>query len=360
MTYTQKHKITVIGSGNWGSAIAKIVGENARDHPEIFDPKVLMWVFEEEYQLSKDHPKYDESKHASPQKLTTLVNSLHENVKYLPNIALPENVVATPDIKDAVSEATILIFNVPHQFVGNICKQIDGACLPYARAVSCIKGVDVSAEGISLFSDYIGKKLGIYCGALSGANIATEVALEKFSETTVAYNPSGNLTPPPEELAPVDHSILKSLFHRPYFHVSVVHDVAGVSLGGALKNIVALAAGFVDGLGWGDNAKAAIMRVGLLEMRKFGMNFFSDSCKSETFTEESCGVADLITSCNGGRNHKCAKLSVQQGKSIEEIEKEVLNGQKLQGTSTAVEVNQFLKQRGMEKDYPLFTAVYRE
>lgn len=138
----------------------------------------------------------------------------------------------------------------------------------------------------------------------------------------------------------------------------MVSDVAGVSLGGALKNIVALAAGFVDGRGWGDNAKAAVMRVGLLEMVQFGKEFFGQSVHAGTFTEESCGVADLITSCSGGRNHRCAKMSVQEGVSIDEIEKRELNGQKLQGTSTAKEVNSFLKARGLEKDYPLFTAVY--
>lgn len=335
------------------------MAENTAAHPHLFDPDVLMWVFEETYQLPADHRKYSAAQHAAPVKLTTLINALHENVKYLPNVDLPANVTATPDLRDAVRHATLLVFNVPHQFVASICKQIDGSVLPYARAVSCIKGVDVSADGISLFSDYIGRRLGIYCGALSGANIANEVAAEKFSETTVAYDPPGNLTPPPEELPPVDHALLKHLFHRPYFHVRVIDDVAGVSLGGALKNIVALASGFVDGLGWGDNAKAAIMRVGLMEMQRFGKAFFH-SCRSQTFTEESCGVADLITSCNGGRNHRCAKLSVREGKSIEAIEHSVLNGQKLQGTSTAREVNQFLKQRGLEKDYPLFTAVHCE
>jgi glycerol-3-phosphate dehydrogenase (NAD+) len=341
-----------------GSAIAKIVAENTSEHPELFEPEVPMWVFEEEYQLPPDHPKYDASLHSKSQKLTSLINALHENVKYLPSIALPKNVVANPDITHVVRDATILVFNLPHQFMGSICKQLDGKTLPYARGISCIKGVDVSAEGISLFSDYIGKRLGIYCGALSGANIASEVALEKFSETTVAFDPPGDLTPMPEELPPVDHGVMKTLFRRPYFHVSVVRDVAGVSLGGALKNVVAIAAGFIDGLGWGDNAKAAIMRVGLIEMRRFGQTFYSESCNAATFTEESCGVADLITSCNGGRNHKCAMLSVREGKSIEQIEREVLNGQKLQGTSTAHEVNQFLKGRGKEGDYPLFTAVH--
>ncbi|EPS42265.1 hypothetical protein H072_3783 [Dactylellina haptotyla CBS 200.50] len=355
---TRKHKVAIIGSGNWGSAIAKILAENTTQHGDVFESEVRMWVFEEDYQLPSSHPSYSPAEHSSPRKLSELVNQLHENVKYLPGVPLPPNLVADPSIVSAVKDASLLIFNVPHQFVSKICDQIDGKILPYARAISCIKGVDVSPEGISLFSDVIGRKLGIYCGALSGANIATEVALEKFSETTIAYDPPGTLTPVPEELPVINHDLWKKLFHRPYFHVSMIHDVAGTSLGGALKNVVALAAGFVDGMGWGDNAKAAVMRVGILEMRKFGLMFF-DSCKSETFTEESCGVADLITSCAGGRNHRCAKLSVEQKRPIEEIEGEVLNGQKLQGTLTAKEVNEFLKARGKENDFPLMTVVYK-
>ena len=151
---------------------------------------------------------------------------------------------------------------------------------------------------------------------------------------------------------------MKKLFHRRYFHVRVVSDVAGVSLGGALKNVVAVAAGWVDGLGWGDNAKAAIMRVGLLEMREFGNRFFPHTIQPDTFTVESAGVADLITSCSGGRNFRCAKMSIQEGKSIEEIEARELNGQKLQGAMTAGEVNKFLKHKGLEKDFPLLSAVY--
>ncbi|KAI5804209.1 NADH-dependent glycerol-3-phosphate dehydrogenase [Peziza echinospora] len=362
MVAEKQHRVAVIGSGNWGSAIAKIVAENTKQYPDLFHEEVKMWVFEENYQLAESHPRYDAEKHSKPVKLTSIINDIHENVKYLPNIALPKNIIAVPDVVDVVKDATILVFNVPHQFVSKICDQIQGHNLPYAKAISCIKGVDVSPEGISLFSDVIGRRLGIYCGALSGANIATEVALEKLSETTIAYQPPTELKPEqvvPSEFPPVDHATFKTLFHRPYFHVRCISDVAGVSLGGALKNIVALAAGFVEGRGWGDNAKAAIMRVGLLEMRKFGKMFFEGSCRTATFTEESCGVADLITSCNGGRNHKCAKLMIETGKSIEDIEKEYLNGQKLQGTSTAKEVNEFLRTRGKEAEFPLFTAVYK-
>lgn len=375
-----------------GSTIAKIVAENTKEHPEIFEEEVQMWVYEEEVTVPKESKHYTEAA-TSPEKLTTLINKYHENVKYLVGIDLPANVVANPSIEKAVEGASILIFNLPHQFIGRISKQMQGHILPYARGISCIKGVNVSDDGISLFSESIGEGLGIYCGALSGANIANEVAQEKWSETTIAYDPppmdSRNPTPQgpspstshvnlqnldhrdahgkkskarlnamPPAYPPIDHAIFKALFHRPYFHVRMVSDVAGVSLGGALKNIVALAAGFVDGRGWGDNAKAAVMRVGLLEMVKFGKEFFGQSVHAGTFTEESCGVADLITSCSGGRNHRCAKMSVQEGVSIDEIERRELNGQKLQGTSTAKEVNSFLKARGLEKDYPLFTAVY--
>lgn len=357
--YAKKHKVAVIGSGNWGSAIAKIVGENAKEHGELFDPEVKMWVFEEDYQLKEDHPSYNKSEHSKPQPLTKLINTLHENPKYLPGIRLPDNIVACPSLPDTVKDASILIFNVPHQFTSSICKQIDSHILPYARGISCIKGVDVSKTEINLFSSYISEKLNIYCGALSGANIADEVAREKFSETTIGYAPpEEGLTPVPAEYHPVDHALWKTLFHRPYFHVRCIDDVAGVSLGGALKNIIALGTGFVDGLGWGDNAKAAIMRVGLLEMRKFGKKYFSN-CRTATFTEESCGVADLITSCNGGRNARCAKLAVQRKCSVEEVEEKELNGQKLQGTLTAREVNSFLKEKGDEAEFPLFTAIYQ-
>lgn len=402
--HAKKHKVTVVGSGNWGSTICKIIAENTREHPDLFEETVQMWVFEEEVTMPQTSSHYDASSPDKKHKLTELINTLHENVKYLPGIALPDNVVANPSLQDAVRDSSILVFNLPHQFIANVCKQLKGHILPFARGISCIKGVNVTDDGVSLFSEWIGDGLGIYCGALSGANIASEIADEKWSETTIAYDPppmdsSRNPTPRsrspatpagafdlsitaadgdlvhrdargrasktkltavPPEYPPLDHDTFAQLFHRPYFHVSMVSDVAGVSLGGALKNIVALAAGFVDGRGWGDNAKAAIMRVGLMEMVKFGKEFFGETVCTGTFTEESAGVADLITSCSSGRNFRCAKMAVQRGVSVDEVERTELNGQMLQGTSTAREVNSFLKARGKEREYPLFTAVIGE
>lgn len=400
--YERRHKVTVVGSGNWGSTIAKIVAENTKEHPDIFEPDVQMWVYEEEVSISSDSPHYDSSVGDAKQKLTHIINTYHENVKYLPGIKLPSNVIANPDLVDAAKDSTILVFNLPHQFIAKVCDQLRGRIVPYARAISCIKGVHVSDDGVSLFSEWIGDGLGIYCGALSGANIASEIAAEKWCATTIAYDPppmdaSRNptprtqspaanqtkfdlsitpinanqlehkdargrkskvkLTPVPQEFPPLDHKTFRALFRRPYFHVRMVSDVAGTSLGGALKNVVALAAGFVVGKGWGDNAKSEICRLGIVEMIKFGKEFFGETISTATFTVESAGMADLVTSCSSGRNFRCAKTAAEKGVSVEEIERTELNGQMLQGTSTAKEVNSFLKARCLTHEYPLFTAV---
>jgi glycerol-3-phosphate dehydrogenase (NAD+) len=389
--------MTSDGSGadnNRGCTISKVIAENLKDNDDLFEDRVQMWVFEEEVSIPESSKHYDPGSELclKPQKLSYIINHLHENIKYLPGVQLPTNLIANPSIEEAVKDATILIFNLPHQFIRKVCAQLEGKIVPFARGISCVKGVEVSERGVRLLSDMIGEKLGIYCGALSGANIASEIAQGKWSETTIAYDPPAmdskhptpnqspsasqvnlSMTPMggvsshgkkiqlealPSEYPPLSHENIKKLFHRPYFHVNLISDVVGVSLGGALKNIVALAAGFVDGLGWGDNAKAAVMRVGILEEVKFGRVFFPDSASASTFTEESCGVADVITSCMGGRNFRCAKMAVERNISVTEVERTELNGQVLQGTTTTYEVNEFLKSKGMEDEFPLFTAVY--
>ncbi|OZJ03885.1 hypothetical protein BZG36_03946 [Bifiguratus adelaidae] len=323
-------RITIIGSGNWGSAIAKIIGNNVLDHPDTFERTVRMWVFQEQY---------------NGENLTDIINREHENVKYLPGIKLPENVYAEPDLLKACENSNILVFVLPHQFIQGVCQKLHGVVSSNCKAISLIKGLDISEQGISLISEDISQQLGINCAVLSGANIANEVAQEKFCETTIGAT------------SPADGEFFYKMFHTPYFRVNVVQDKVGVELCGALKNVVAVAAGLVDGLALGDNTKAAIIRRGLLEMRKFGQTFFK-GVQNETFFE-SCGVADLITTCSGGRNRKVAAAFVTSGKPIDQLEAELLNGQKLQGTSTAQEVNEFLTARNMTQGFPLFTTVYR-
>ena len=126
-----KEKVCLIGSGNWGSAIAKIVGRNIIKYPD-FDNEVRMWTFEEI---------------VNGQRLTEIINTTHENTKYLPNIQLPKNVVAVPELLKTVEGATLLIFVVPHQFVKGVCEQLYDKLEPNARAISLIKvGVEFNCR----------------------------------------------------------------------------------------------------------------------------------------------------------------------------------------------------------------------
>lgn len=325
-----KYRVCIIGSGNWGSAIAKIVGANAAKLPN-FEDRVTMYVYEEMI---------------NGRKLTEIINETHENVKYLPGHQIPENVIAIPDVTAAAADADILIFVIPHQFISKICSTLLGRIKPTAVGISLVKGFDKKeGGGIELISHIISEQLRIPVSVLMGANLASEVADEMFCETTIGCKD--------KNMAPV----LRDLIQTSYFRVVVVEDVDTVECCGALKNIVACGAGFVDGLGLGDNTKAAVIRLGLMEMIKFVEIFFPGGRLSTFF--ESCGVADLITTCYGGRNRRVSEAFVKSGKTIEELEKEMLNGQKLQGPFTAEEVNYMLKAKNMEARFPLFTAIHR-
>ncbi|ESQ46907.1 hypothetical protein EUTSA_v10027824mg [Eutrema salsugineum] len=278
-------RVTVIGSGNWGSVAAKLIASNALKLPSFHD-EVRMWVFEEVL--------------PNGEKLTDVINKTNENVKYLPGIKLGTNVVADPDLENAVKEANMLVFVTPHQFMDGICKELSGKITGAVEAISLVKGMEVKTEGPCMISSLISKQLGINCCVLMGANIAKEIAEEKFSEATVGYRES-------REIA----DTWVQLFSTPYFIVTPVHDVEGVELCGTLKNVVAIAAGFVDGLEMGNNTKAAIMRVGLREMKALSKLMFP-SVKDSTFLE-SCGVADVITTCLGGRNRRVAEAFAQSG-----------------------------------------------
>nr|XP_029521995.1 glycerol-3-phosphate dehydrogenase [NAD(+)], cytoplasmic-like [Oncorhynchus nerka] len=323
-------KVCIVGSGNWGSAIAKIVGHNAK-RSNRFDPIVNMWVFEEMVEGKK---------------LTEIINTEHENVKYLPGHKLPKNVVAVPEITEAVKGTSILIFVIPHQFIGRLCDQMKPHIAQGTIGISLIKGIDEGPEGLKLISDIIREKLEIEVSVLMGANIANEVADEKFCETTIGAKNEAN------------GHIFKELLQTPNFRITVVQESDTVELCGALKNIVAVGSGFCDGLGFGDNTKSAVIRLGLMEMIAFTKLFCKGQVSSVTFLE-SCGVADLITTCYGGRNRKVAEAFAKTSKSIEELEAEMLNGQKLQGPQTSAEVFKILKKRDMISKFPLFASVYQ-
>lgn len=245
-------KVCIVGSGNWGSAVAKIIGSNVKTLQK-FSSTVKMWVFEET---------------VNGRKLTDIINNDHENVKYLPGHKLPENVVAVPNLSEAVQDADLLVFVIPHQFIHKICDEITGRVPEKALGITLIKGIDEGPDGLKLISDIIREKMGIDISVLMGANIASEVAAEKFCETTIGSKVMQN------------GLLFKELLQTPNFRITVVDDADTVELCGALK-------------------------------------------------------------------------------TIEELEKELLNGQKLQGPQTSAEVYRILRQKGLLDKFPLFTAVYQ-
>lgn len=326
-------RVAIIGSGNWGSAIASIIGGNVKNQPNVFHKEVRMWVFEEE---------------VNGRKLTEIINQEHENVKYLPGIKLPDNIVAEPDLVKTAQDADMLFFVIPHQFIAKTCQTLAGKIKPDASAISLIKGLSTEPGKIGLISDIIKNTLKIECGVLMGANVANEVALQQYCETTIAFQ---NLK---------HGEKYKEAIQTDNFRVSLVDDVKWAELCGALKNIVAFGAGLIDGLYGerGGNTKAAVIRIGFMEMIDFAEKFFPGGHRG-TFLE-SCGIADIITTSYGGRNRKvAAAFAKQPDKSIEDLQTEMLNGQQLQGPGTAEEVNAFLKEKNAEDDFPLFTAVHR-
>nr|CDP99868.1 Bm13970, isoform c [Brugia malayi] len=273
-------KVTLVGSGNWGSAISLIVGKNVQKYKDMFDHQVRMWVYEEII---------------NGMKLTEVINTQHENIKYLPGKKLPPN-------------------------VGFMIQKKKG--------------------GIRLVTEEIRDLLDVDTAVLMGANLATEVANEDFCEATIGCKDQKDRW-----------SILQKLFDSDNFKIALTEDANTVELCGGLKNIVACAAGFADGLGYGSNTKSAIIRLGLMEITIFVELFYHGS-NIRTFFE-SCGVADLIATCSAGRNRKICEAFVKTGKSIKELEQEMLNGQSAQGPLTAEEVYLMLKK------FPLFSAVHQ-
>jgi len=330
-----KKNVTVVGSGNWGMAIATIIAGNTARHDE-FNNDLTVWMFEEEVEHK-----------GKKRKLSELFNETKENTKYLPGVTLPNHVKAEPDLKKAVSNADVLVWVLPHQFVPRTVQNM-GPVKEGCISVSLIKGgLELEGGKLGLCSDSLRKLLKHEVAVLMGANVANEVAAGEFCEATLG-------------IKDVTHqATLVKMFDCPTFRVSAVDDIPGVELCGALKNVVALGAGFCDGLDYGGNTKAALIRIGLQEMKTF-IRYFYPEVKDSTFLE-SCGVADLITTCFGGRNRKCAEAFVRARgtKPWAQIEKELLGGQKLQGTLTAQEIWPVMQKHNLIEKLPLLATVYK-
>jgi glycerol-3-phosphate dehydrogenase (NAD+) len=297
--------VCVIGAGNWGTTIAIVIANTHREQ------KITLWCYEEEI---------------NGRKLTEIINSSHENPKYLPGTTLPPNIFATADVNH-VSECDVAVFVLPHQFLKSVCAKL--TLKKGVVAVSLTKGfVD---DDCTLASDFISSHFGINCSVLMGANIASEVAKKELAESTLA--------------CAANYDTLRRIFECDYFRVRHHENVKGAELCGALKNIVAVAYGVACGLGCGENTKAALLRVGIGEMR----GLLQQRGLSDDVLFESCGVPDLIVTCMAGRNKKCGE-QLARGEAIDNL---------LQGPGTAACLYKYTKKKGVDGSFKLFTSVYR-
>jgi len=270
-------KISVIGDGGWGTTLAIHLAKNKHT--------VRLWG---------PFPSYIRQ-----------IKKSRINTKFLPGVRLARNIKLTEDLTDAIKESDIIVFAIPSKYAASILRNIKKTKVNLSRKIflSVTKGIDTAK--LLRISEIIKKELGsIPTAVLSGPTIAIEVAKGIPSTAVVA---SVNL-----KIA----KKVQAIFNSERFRIYTNTDVIGVELGGSIKNIIALACGVCDGLGFGSNTKAAILTRGLAEMARLGKAL---GAKRHTFSGLT-GLGDLVTTCVSPKSrNRSVGEKLGRGKSIKTI-----------------------------------------
>lgn len=271
--------IAFIGGGSFGTALGILLANNGND----------VKIFDRDINVVND------------------INNNRKNDRYIKNLKIPQGVVAYNDIDKVLFESDVVVLSVPSHIIRTVSNNIKDKINKNSIVVSIAKGIE---EGSNLrLSEVIKEELpNNDVVILSGPSHAEEVAFD--IPTTVAVT-SINME---------SAKIIQDLFSNKYFRVYTNDDIIGVEIGGAVKNIIALAAGVSDGIGYGDNSKAALMTRGMTEIVRIGVKLGG---KAETFLGLT-GMGDLIVTCTSvhSRNRR-AGLLIGQGKTTKEASEEV-------------------------------------
>lgn len=267
-------KIAVIGAGSWGTALAFLLGEKGYD--------VSLWVYEDDL---------------AEEILRTRVNS-----KFLPDAILPQNIIPSSSMRDVMKDAEVVLSVVPTQHTRRVFKQAVSLIPEGAHIVTASKGIENGT--LLTVSQIIEEMTGRKASALSGPSFAKEVIKKLPTAVTLASESEDT------GLA------LQKIFNTDYFRVYTNTDVLGVELGGALKNVMAIASGISDGLGLGSSARAALITRGLEEIIRLGIVMGADE---KTFRGLS-GMGDLVLTCTGvlSRNYTVG-VRLGKGEKIKDI-----------------------------------------
>jgi glycerol-3-phosphate dehydrogenase (NAD(P)+) len=307
-------RVAVIGAGSFGTALAKIAAENGHE--------VLLWSH------SRDTAE--------------AIRQKQENTIYLKGIALPSSLRVTTDFAEAVTHAELLISATPTQVIREVYSQDDRAEKIHVPVVVASKGIEKKTHLLvcDIFTEVFGDKKKNQLFFLSGPSFAREMALKMPTAITIAGYATERL---PD---------IQKVFHNEYFRAYATPDVIGVELGGALKNVMAIATGIADGLGLGSNTRAAIITRGLAEIARLGEKL---GAKPITFMGLA-GMGDLVLTCTGDLSrNRTVGLKLGQGMSLAQIQSEMrMVAEGVPTTESAYELSQKL---GVE--LPITTAVYR-
>lgn len=273
----QEINIAVLGDGGWGTTLAILL------HRKGF--KVILWGAFADY--------------------VAYLNKRRVNTKFLPDVKIPKDIEITRDLKHATSGKQLIILAIPAQYMRGVLKKIKQFD-NYRSAIylSVSKGIEIGS--LKRISEVIREELGnVKLGVLSGPTIADEV-VHGIPTTAVIASSDKNL-----------RKYLQNIFMTEKFRVYTNDDIIGVELGGSLKNVIAIACGISDGLGFGTNTKAAILSRGLTEISRLGVDM---GAKVDTFSGIS-GLGDLVTTCISplSRNRSVGQ-QVGRGKSLKQIE----------------------------------------
>jgi glycerol-3-phosphate dehydrogenase (NAD(P)+) len=305
--------IALIGTGSWGTALALVLHSN--------NHKVKCWTIEQE--TIKD------------------VKEKHENFRYLPGILIPKDLLVSDNLSKVVADADIIVNAVPSQVTRSVVPRVKDVLTKNDPLwVTVAKGIENKTYlRISEVIAQVGQIPAERIVALSGPSHAEEVAR---NIPTAIVSSSVDLN---------SARIIQDVFMTPYFRIYANSDVVGVELGGALKNIVALAAGICDGAGFGDNTKAALMTRGLVEINRLGVEL---GAQSDTFAGLS-GMGDLIVTCMSrhSRNRYVGE-QIGKGRKLQEI----LDGMVMvaEGVKTTISAYEIAKARNVEM--PITEQIY--
>ncbi|AFS78721.1 glycerol-3-phosphate dehydrogenase [NAD(P)+] [Gottschalkia acidurici 9a] len=305
-----KGKISVLGGGSWGTALALSLAKKGHD--------IDIWM--------RDKKQCED------------MNYTRENIKYLPGVVIPNNIRATNDLEKAISNKEILISAVPTQSVRDNIKNMKQYINKNQIIVNVSKGIEIGS--LCRISEVVKEELpdNEYV-VLSGPSHAEEVARDLPTTLVVASDK--------RKVA----EYIQDIFMTPKLRVYTNPDVVGVEMGGALKNIIALGAGISDGLGYGDNTKSALMTRGITEIGRLGCKM---GAREVTFAGLS-GIGDLIVTCTSihSRNRR-AGILIGEGKNLDEVSTTI--GMVVEGTKTTKAAYELSKKYNVEM--PITQEIY--